>query len=154
MTSREFLEQNIPKQESMLYRISISMLKNEADAKDAVQDAILIAFEKIGTLKNPEAFSSWLCRILIRCCYRILRERGRFADGDNIPAPSTSPDAVYKSVEIGQMIESLSPKLRVPFLLYHVEGYSIKEIQKILRIPEGTVKNRLHTARKFLKEHF
>lgn len=152
MIPREMLEQKILEQQDMLYRISISMLKNEADAKDAVHDAILIAYEKIGSLKKPEAFSSWLCRILIRCCYRILRQRSRFVDAESIPSPATSPDTVYKSVEIGQMIESLPPKLRAVFLLYHVEGYSIKEIQSILHIPEGTVKSRLHLARKALKE--
>ena len=146
------LEQKIREQEDMLYRISLSILKNKEDAKDAVHDAILISYEKIGTLKNEEAFSSWLCRILVRCCYQTLRERKRFVDtGDSFPDVK-SCDNPCQSVEINEMLSSLPEKIRIVFLLYYVEGYSIREIHRILRIPEGTVKSRLNTGRKLLED--
>ncbi|MBR2615555.1 MAG: RNA polymerase sigma factor [Clostridia bacterium] len=146
------LEEMVLAQEAMLYRISLSILKNKEDAKDAVHDAILIAYQKIGTLKREEAFSSWLCRILVRCCYRILRERHRFIDvGEEFPDVA-SPDNPCLNVEVNEMLSSLPPKIRTVFLLSYVEGYSIKEIHTILGIPEGTVKSRLNAGRKYLEK--
>ena len=150
----DWLEERILEHEGLLYRISMSMLKNEADSQDAVQDAILIAFEKIDSLKNREAFASWLCRILIRCCYRTLRERKRFAEPAEGFPEAADRNTPYLRIEIEEMMDSLPPKIRAVFLLHYVEGYSVEEIHSILRIPKGTVKSRLNTGRRLLRENF
>ena len=144
-------EKLVIQNEQTLYRISMSMLKNEADAQDAVHDAILKAYEKSNTLKSEEAFSAWLVRILIRCCYKQLKRNNSYdVFGDNLPEAS-SRDNPYVNLEIGEAINNLSPKIRVVIVLYYVEDYSIKEIKNILNIPEGTVKSRLNNGRKQLK---
>ena len=65
--------------ERTLYRIAMSMLKNETDCEDAVQMAILTAFEKLDTLKNEQYFKTWLVRILINVCNKQLNERKKLS---------------------------------------------------------------------------
>ncbi|MCH5304714.1 MAG: sigma-70 family RNA polymerase sigma factor [Ruminococcus sp.] len=151
MNNSEF-EKLVIKNEDTLYRVSMSMLKNEADAQDAVHDAILIAYTKLGSLKREEYFSSWITRILINCCKKQLKMKKRIVDiGDNLPDVA-SRDNPYISVEIGEAINSLPEKIRIAVILYYVEDYSVKEIKRILKIPEGTVKSRLSKGRQLLKE--
>ena len=148
----KLFEELVLKNENGLYRLSMSILKNYADAQDAVHDAILIAFEKRDALKNPDAFGPWLFRILVRVCYKELRRKRRFADiGDTFP-DVPSRDNPYADVEMGALLDSLPVKIRTTVLLHYVEGYSVKEVAQILRIPEGTVKSRLSTGRALLKE--
>ena len=133
--------------EGKLFRISMSMLKNEADAQDAVHDTILKAYQKLHTLKKEEYFTTWLVRILINNCNKQLRMRKRADSGftlENID----SRDYPYINIEIGEALNSLPVKIRTVVVLYYVEGYTIKEIKDILHIPEGTVKSRLNKARK------
>ena len=130
----------------------MSMLKNEADAQDAVHDAILKAYEKLDALRNEEYFSTWLMRILINCCKKQLKHKKRYADvGDNLPDVA-SRDNPYLSVELGEAIDSLPPKIRITIILYYMEDYPIKDIKRILHIPEGTVNSRLNKGRLLLKQ--
>ena len=132
----KLFEELVLKNENGLYRLSMSILKNYADAQDAVHDAILIAFEKRDALKNPDAFGPWLFRILVRVCYKELRRKRRFADiGDTFP-DVPSRDNPYADVEMGALLDSLPVKIRTTVLLHYVEGYSVKEVAQILRIPE------------------
>ena len=71
MTRDEF-SKRVLESEQTLYRISMSMLKNETDCEDAVQTAILTAYEKLSTLKEEQYFRTWLVRILINICNREL----------------------------------------------------------------------------------
>ena len=139
-------------QTDALYRVSMSMLRNEHDAQDAVHDAILSAYVNRNRLKHEEYFATWLIRILINECKKQLRQRKRYADvGDKLPDASVRDDP-YLSVEICDVIDSLPEKIRLTVVLFYVEDYSIKEIKNILHIPEGTIKSRLNTGRKLLRE--
>ena len=138
--------------EATLYRVSMSILKNEHDAQDAAHDAILAAYANRGRLRHEEYFATWLTRILINQCSRQLRARKRQADiGDRLPDIAARDDP-YQSVEIKEAIDSLPEKIKLTVILYYVEDYSVKEIKSILRVPEGTVKSRLSKGRKLLKK--
>ncbi len=138
-------------QTDTMYRISMSMLKNEQDAEDAVHDAILIAFQSRAKLRHEEYFGTWLVRILINVCHKALKARKRYAAiGESLP-DIASRDNPYISVEIGEVIDSLPEKIRLTVILFYIEDYSIKEIKEILHIPEGTVKSRLNKGRELLK---
>lgn len=152
MIDNQSFEMLVTAQTDTLYRVSMSMLKNEHDAQDAVHDAILSACRNRHKLKHEEYFGTWLTRILINECKKQLRQRKRYTDiGDKLPDIAARDDP-YLSVEIGEAIDSLPEKLRVTVILFYVEDYSIKEIKSILKIPEGTVKSRLNKARTLLKE--
>jgi len=152
MTDNHSFELLVKAQTDTLYRVSMSMLKNEHDAQDAVHDAILAAFQNRHKLRQEQYFGTWLTRILINECKKQLRNRRRYADiGEHLP-DIASRDNPYFSVELGEAIESLPEKIRLTVILYYVEDYSLKEIKSILKIPEGTVKSRLNKGRALLKE--
>lgn len=137
--------------EETLYRISMSMLKNETDCEDAVQTAILKAYEKLGTLKNEEFFKTWLVRILINVCNTQLKNRNKtteISEHQEIPNPKSSS---AEELEVREAIENLPVKLRQVVVLFYIEQFTIKEIKSILKIPEGTVKSRLSKGRELLK---
>lgn len=151
MNNAEF-ERLIIENENTLYRVSMSMLKNEQDAMDTVHDAILISYSKLSSLKQEEYFSTWLIRILINCCNKQLKNNKRNVNiGDNLP-DIASRDNPYLSVEISEAMNKLPEKIRLVVVLYYVEDYKVKDIKKILKIPEGTVKSRLAKGRELLRK--
>lgn len=139
-------------QTDTLYRISMSMLKNENDAQDAVHEAILCAYQNRKRLRQEQYFGTWLVRILINVCHKMIKARKRYSDiGESLP-DIASRDNPYTSVEIGDLIDRLPEKIRLTLILFYIEDYSIKEIKETLRIPEGTVKSRLNKGRTLLKK--
>lgn len=135
--------------EATMYRISKTILINDSDCEDAVQDAVLKAYSKLRTLRDERYFKTWLIRILMNECYRKKREQSRLAPLDDSMEIS-SADEDYS--ELYSVIMRLKPKIRLIIVLYYIEGYSVCEIGKILKIPEGTVKSRLYSGRRILKE--
>ncbi len=134
--------------EETLFRISVSMLKNEKDAEDATQTAILKAYEKISTLKDERYFKTWIVRILINICNRQLKQKSRFTDMQNY---LYSTDISFDNIEVRTALESLPLKIRQVIVLHYMEQFSTKEISFILKIPKGTVLSRLSKGRELLK---
>ena len=146
-------EQLVRDAQDTMYRVSMSMLKNEHDALDCVQNGILKAFENRHKLRKEEYFRSWLVRILINECKQTLKTKSRTELLSDMQLPEiSSRDNPYLSVEIGQAINSLPQKIRLVVIMFYVEDYSIKEIKRVINIPEGTVKSRLNKGRALLKE--
>ncbi len=134
-----------------MYRVSMSILKNEQNALDCVSDAILKAYENLHKLRQEEYFNTWLIRILINECKRSLKKQNKEVPlEERLPAVS-SRDNPYLSVEIGEAIDSLPEKIRLVVIMFYIEEYSIKEIKRVLNIPEGTVKSRLSKGRELLR---
>ena len=146
MTKERFTEL-VLESEKTLYRVSMSMLKNDTDCEDAVQTAILTAYEKLSSLKQEEYFKTWLVRILINACHRQFRFRQCHTElTEDIPAEENTT-----SFEVREALSRLPEKFRQPVVLFYIEGFSVKEIKDILHIPEGTVKSRLSKGRQLLK---
>lgn len=145
MTKEQFTAQVLDS-EQMLYKIAMSMLRNEADAEDAMQTAVLKAYEKLAALKHEEYFRTWLIRILINVCRSQLRQQK--LSSDLIEEPAASP---HEAVEVRAAVESLPLKIRQVVILYYSQQFTTKEIAEILRIPKGTVLSRLDKGRKLLK---
>ncbi|MGN1457415.1 MAG: RNA polymerase sigma factor [Acutalibacteraceae bacterium] len=137
--------------EQTLYKVSMSMLKNEKDCEDAVQTAILTAYEKLDTLKNEEYFKTWLVRILINTCNKQLNSRNKLVNISDYQTTEVSSDFSSEEIEVRLAVEKLPLKIRQVVVLYYTEGFSVKDIKHILRIPEGTVKSRLSKGRELLK---
>ena len=147
MDSREFAER-VEAMQGALYRVAYGLLLNRADCADAVQDALLRAWEKRRTLKDEAFFGTWLTRILINECYAVLRRRKTALPIDALPEPVAPPDA---DPALHDAIARLDEKLRLPIVLYYMEGYAVKDIARMLRLPAGTVKTRLARARALLR---
>ena len=149
MTQEEFTNL-ILDSEQTLYRVAMSMLRNEKDCEDAVQTAILTAYEKLGTLKQEQYFKTWLVRILINVCNKQLRSAAKTTE---LHDTDISSDSAKASTEIRMAIESLPVNIRQVVVLYYIEQFAIKEIKQILKIPEGTVKSRLSKGRELMKNY-
>lgn len=149
MTAAEFSDQ-VLLMEPMLYRVAYGLLLNRTDCADAVQEALLRAWEKRRSLRDESLFRTWLVRILINECYTLLRRRKRAIPLDEIPEPAAPPDA---DRELHDAIARLDKQLRLPVVLHYMEGYSVSEVASMLRLPAGTVKTRLFKARKILRLH-
>lgn len=149
--NREQFTAEVLKAEKSLYHIAGSILKNDEDCADAMQNAILQAWQKLHTLKKDAFFRTWITRILINESCQILRSRKRQVSyEDYMDSKRTEDQSRYS--ELYLTIQELPDHYRIPFVLHYVEGYSLKETGSILKLTESAVKVRLHRARKLLKE--
>ena len=132
MTAEEFTVQ-IMDMKKTLYHVSCGILRSEADREDAVQECIC----------------AWVTRILINECYDICRRGSKIILLDEMPE-AVAPESGDR--ELRDAVMGLDEIYRMPILLFYVEGFSIREISRILQIPEGTVKSRLFAGRGKLRE--
>jgi RNA polymerase sigma-70 factor (ECF subfamily) len=139
----------VTEMERSLYRVARGCLNDGADCADAVQEALLRAWEKRDNLREPRYFHTWLTRILINVCKAMLKKSRRTQPTDPAALPDTPRGEDPPS--LADALTALEPRDRAPLILHYLEGYSIPEIAHLLRAPQGTVKCRLYRARKKLK---
>ena len=132
----------------MMYRVAWSILRNEADVQDALQDAVLKAWEKRDKLQEKKYFRTWMTRILINVCYDTQRMHRKIVPLDEIPVQSSSaPDP-----DLAMALEALPEKLRLPLVLCYSEGMTYEEAADVLRIPMTTLRGRLRRGKKELRK--
>jgi len=152
---KEAFTAEVLKAEKSMYHIAKSILGNDEDCADAMQNAILSAYSKLHTLKNQAYFKTWLMKILMNQCYQMIREKKaavsyeEYMEGQ-FPEEYLAIEDEEKS-EVFLEVMNLQEKYRVPFVLHYVEGYSVKEIAKMLEISEQNVKTRLYRSRNLLR---
>jgi RNA polymerase sigma-70 factor (ECF subfamily) len=142
----------------LVYRIAYSVLGNAADAEEVTQDTFLSAYQKIGTLRNPERFRPWVARAGWRLALNRRRGAARAMSRDNAwmadQPDSEDPEAQAAEREfesrLRAQVDLLPEKLRSVVLLIGVEEMDVRTVAGILKIPEGTVRSRLHLARRQL----
>lgn len=137
--------------EQQLYATSKSILKNDQDCADAIQETIVKAFANIKNLKKDCYAKTWLMRILINECYNLLRKEKRNMLYDTEYAEQFVREKPRDYSELYRAVDALKDELRVPVILYYMEGFSVKEIANILKISEGAVQKRLARARNLLR---
>ena len=148
MTSEAFTEAVI-RMTPTLYRVARGQLLIEVDQQDAVQEAIRRSWEKRGSLKNERYLQTWVIRILLNVCHDIQRHGKREFPVDEFPDRSVeSPDYA----DLRAALFRLKDKERVPVILHYIEGYDVRHVAEILRIPAGSVKTRLMRARAHLRD--
>lgn len=155
-----------------IYSLAMSILKNESDAEEAVQDVFMTVIQKADTFKGNSALYSWIYRICVNTCLMRLRGKRRaetvsieefmpvFTDEGMHASPidDWSREVERKALdkELGSVIkrftENLTEKYRVVFVLSDVEGMSNEETAQILGLTVPAVKSRLHRARLYLRE--
>lgn len=148
--------------QSSLMAFALKLTLNKDEANDLVQDTNLKALynqEKFVDASNPKGWMLTIMRnIFINKYRKNTRENTVFDSSEdlyllNLPQDSgiDNPEGAFAISEIAQMINQLSPDFREPFSL-HVAGYKYEEIADKLQMPIGTVKSRIFTSRKKLKE--
>ncbi|GAA0374652.1 RNA polymerase sigma factor [Bacillus horti] len=131
--------------EQTLYRIAKSYLKSDADCADVIQETILMAYQNLKSLRQPEYFYTWLVRIEINECHRSLKQKKKIIPVQTLKDKPHIDN--YEQLELQEILEQLDEDLRIIVTLYYQEDCSIKEIAEMLDIPIGTVKSRLFRAR-------
>lgn len=149
MEERTF-EDAVLRLEPKLYRTAYAILWNDADAADAIQESIIKAWCKLNSLRDANRFDAWVMRILINECRSCRRRRKRnVISFDEAIGEASRDNAV--DLELRDALKRLPESLRLPLLLHHMSGYSLKELSSILHLPVSTLKGRLYEARKQLK---
>ena len=138
-----------------LYNIAISIVHTENDAGDAIAETILNAYKYLHKLKKVEFFKTWLTRILINECKKIIKKRKNDVSIEECEETLIILDNntdIDEKISITNAINSLKKELKIVLILFYYNELSIKDISNILTIPEGTVKSRLNTAKTQLKD--
>ena len=149
MTKEQF-SAKILAMERSLYHVAKSLLRNDEDCADAIQNAILKAYGKLHTLNNEKYFKTWVTRIVINESYAILRANKRLVSYEEYMSDEQAVEADEYS-PVFEEITKMKEKYRIPFVLHYVEGYTTAEIAKMLSLSEGAVKTQLFRARNQLK---
>ena len=147
MDNQEF-QDRVRACERRLYATAYLLLHVTADCEDAVQEAVLRAWQRLPGLQNPQFFETWLTRIVINECKSQLRRRSRRGETELSPrlAAPVSPEP-----ELHAALTALKWKYRVVLTLKYNDGYTIEEIARILTLPRGTVASRLDQAKRLLR---
>lgn len=140
-----------------LFTLCLKYSKNHAEAQDNLQDSFLTIFKKISQYKGKGSFEGWMKRIVINTALQRYRKEGVL---DVIKDNDIKDEIVEVEVETEEIsldfllsiIQQLPDKYRLVFNLYVLDGFSHKEIAKMLNISEGTSKSNLSRARLILKE--
>jgi len=146
--------------EDMATAYAYSILGDFQLAEDAAQEAFIQVYLDLATLREPLAFPTWLRRVVLKQCDRFTRKK-RFPavslDADwEIADPAQNPYDAFQQRETHDAVHAAMNALpeheRAATALFYINGYSMAEVGQFLDVPVSTVKNRLHSARKRLKE--
>lgn len=157
------------------YQIAVSYLKDEEDAKDALQDSLLKIYRNLPRFNGDSQFHTWVYRVVVNTCLDMIKKNKRIRE-KNIPLVSYTEEGEFFDVSseirddayhpeqkalqkenreiILVCLKQLSDPLREVIIMRDIQGFSYGEIAEILAISEGTVKSRLSRARQAMKELF
>ncbi len=136
------------------YRLAYSYVKNQEDALDVIQDAIIRAMEKIHTLKNPEYLKTWFYRILVNESLNHIRKMKSILYTDQIPILEGEENTFGEreaAIDLYHAIDKLEPKLKTIVMLRFYEDMKLEEISRVTSCHLSTVKARLYKALSILR---
>lgn len=138
-----------------LFGICLRYTKNSDEAQDILHEGFIKVFENIKQLKEPNALFGWMKKIMINKAFEHFRNAKPTESIHEIriikDETHISADDAIREKELLKLVQNLSPQYRLVFNLYAIEGYSHKEISKMLKISEGTSKSNLSRAREILQ---
>jgi RNA polymerase sigma factor (sigma-70 family) len=140
-----------------MYGICLQYASSDEDAQDIMQDGFIKVFKKLDQVNNPAAFPGWIRRVMINTALEKYRSQVILQRIDEVKeeADEAMDDGIFDNLtcqELVEMIKTLTPRYRMVFNLYAIEGYSHQEISEELAISVGTSKSNLSRARAILQE--
>lgn len=157
---REF-ESRLQDSSRLAFRVALSVLKQREDAEEVAQEAFLRAHRSFSSIRDRESFRAWMVRTTFRLALdrvRSEKRRTRREDAAALEAPvvAASMEADAMQIEmrknVADAVAELPEKLRLVMVLVAIEEQDLASVASLLKLPVGTVKSRLHTARKELAE--
>jgi RNA polymerase sigma-70 factor, ECF subfamily len=144
--------------QAALYRLAVRVMGDPGEAEDALQEALLDAWRRIGRFRGESAFSTWMYRVVTNRCLGMLRRR-RPIPVEELDGLAPAPDSPARSAELdagmaalGRALRGLPDDLRVCWVLRELEGLGYTEISEITGASEDAVRGRIHRARTKLAE--
>ena len=147
----------ILKVQKEMYLIAKSKLKDEEDIADAIQETILACYKNLKKLRDNKLFKTWLIRILINECNDIHRKRKKNSisyDENECENYIKSEEETFKNMGFDVLIRDLKEDEKMILTLYYCSGYSTKDIGKILKMKESTVRSKMFRAKEKLKNQY
>ena len=163
----------VERYQGRVYRLAVRVLRDEEQARDAVQDAFLKVYRSLDRFEGRSSFYTWLYRLVLNVCLDLRRrdrpdrrvdwseERWEQASeeaagpdalsGSPAPGPGLAMERAELRSAIRDAIQTLPDDARQTLLLREVDGLSYAEIAEVLGVPRGTVMSRLHYARRRLR---
>lgn len=133
------------------YRIGWSYLYNPYDIEDVFHGAIIKVYDNILQLREEKYFKTWATSIFINECKRVLRERKKKVDLENIEESAACADTCI--IEIKEHLINIDEMYREVIILKYISGYSQEEIAELLNAPIGTVKSRIYRGLLLLRKN-
>ncbi len=149
MEAKKFCE-SVNKYRDDLYIMALAILKNEADAEDAVSNAILKAYENMEQIRAFHKFKPWMLTITKNEALKIKRKRLYLPGDEAVEALSKPVMAQYD--ELWDILQKMREEYRLVVVLFYYQGLSLRDISDVLDIPVGTVKSRLNRGKAELRE--
>jgi RNA polymerase sigma-70 factor (ECF subfamily) len=149
---------------SYVLAIAVRLLSNRSEGEDVVQDAFVVGFDRLGTLRDPAAFRAWLAQITVSFVRRRLR-RGRllrllgldrgFDDAtlESLAAPALRPDDRAELALVDRVLSELSADLRICWMLRRVEGMPLAEVAALCGCSLATAKRRIAAVDAVVERH-
>jgi RNA polymerase sigma factor (sigma-70 family) len=140
-----------------MYGLCLQYASSEEDAQDIMQEGFIKVFGKLDQVKKPEAFPGWIRKVMINTALEKYRSQVLLQRLDDVAeeADAARENRIFDNLtceELVGLIQKLTPKYRMVFNLYAIEGYSHQEISEALGISVGTSKSNLSRARAILQE--
>jgi RNA polymerase sigma-70 factor (ECF subfamily) len=157
---REF-EERVTDSSTLAFRVALGVLRRREDAEDVAQEAFLRAQRAFGSLRDRDRFRAWMVRTAFRLALDRLRgEKRRARREDAVAALSLAREESVEAhaareelrARVGDAVAELPEKLRIVTVLAAIQEHDVASVARLLELPEGTVKSRLHLARKALAE--
>lgn len=147
----------VERYQGKIYNLALGVTGSPADAMDAAQGAFLKIFENLGRFDPAYRFFSWAYRIGLNEALNIVNRRRRFAQLDpGIETAEADPERAAAGRETGKTIREtlleIKPELRITIILRHFHDLSYEEMSEVIGIPTKTVKSRLFSARRELRQ--
>ena len=133
-----------------MYRAARALLDSDADAEDAVSEAILRAWQAFGRLRDEKALKSWLIKITVNCAYEHHRRGAHVTYTDDLEPLAGGAEDKH-DFTLWDAVCALPEDYRVATVLFYYEDMTTAEIAKTLGVREGTVRSRLSRARNRLR---
>ena len=138
-----------------LFAVAHRILRDFDSAGDALQVTLLRLWRDLPSLRDPDLIEAWAYRVLVRSCHdQLRRQRRRAPTLHLLPADESEPDAsaaVADREQLERAFRTLSTEQRAAIVLQYYRGLTLDEIAEILRVPVGTVRSRLHYAKRALR---
>lgn len=142
-----------------LYKIARCRLSCEDDIEDAIQETMIVAFKNIRKLKKEDSYKKWLIKILVNKCNHIYKKnKTRNVSFDKInPEEACTEGERYDELEqldFYSVLQGLTYDERMVITLFYLEECSLKEISKVMKINENTVKTKLKRGKNKIKQKY